>query len=197
MQAILIATGENHKLLPLTGTMPTPMVPVVDRPAMVYAIELLARAGIRDIFVSLYDQADAIKSYFGNGERWNVNLYYLLQPNACGSAGAIKCAEHLFTESFLVLPADALVDLDIEAALAFHQAHGALATAILSQSAATKETVTHLAVIDTDGRVQPALQSTTAGVEYLHTGAFIFEPAVLDGQTKLFMVISWMATGIL
>ena len=111
MQAILIATGENHKLLPLTGTMPTPMVPVVDRPAMVYAIELLARAGIRDIFVSLYDQADTIKSYFGNGERWNVNLYYLLQPNACGSAGAIKGVEHLFTESFLVLPADALVDL--------------------------------------------------------------------------------------
>ena len=180
MQAILIATGENHKLLPLTGTMPTPMVPVVDRPAMVYAIELLARAGIRDIFVSLYDQADAIKSYFGNGERWNVNLYYLLQPSACGSAGAIKGVEHLFTESFLVLPADALIDLNIEAALAFHQTHGALATAILSQNTVTKETMTHLAVIDANGRVQPTLQSTTAGVEYLHTGAFIFEPAVLD-----------------
>jgi len=180
MQAILIATGENHKLLPLTGTMPAPMVPIVDRPAMVYAIELLARAGIRDIFVSLSDQANAIESYFGNGERWNVRLHYLLQRNASGSAGAIKRAEQLLTETFIVLPADALVDLDIETALAFHQAHGGLATAILSQSAVTDETTSRLTTLDVDGRLEPAVRSTIVDTGYIHTGAFIFEPAVLS-----------------
>jgi NDP-sugar pyrophosphorylase family protein len=178
MQAILIATGENHKLLPLTGTMPTPMVPVVDRPTMVYAIELLARAGIRDIFVSLYDQADAIQRYFGNGERWNVRLHYLFQPHASGSAGAIKYAQQQLTETFIVLPADALVDLDIETAFVFHRTHGALATAILSPSEAADET--KVTAIDGDGRVLPADCSTLITTGHMHTGAFIFEPAVLN-----------------
>lgn len=43
VQAILLATGETNKLRPLTETVPAPMLPVADRPVMLYAVELLAR----------------------------------------------------------------------------------------------------------------------------------------------------------
>ncbi len=179
MQAILIATGEEAKLLPLTADMPSPMIPVVDRPIIVYTIELLARAGVRDIFVSLYEQASQIESYLGNGERWNVRLHYLLQREACGSAGALKRAETVLNETFIVLPADALVDLDIQAALESHYAHGGMATAILSQAARPKMAAEQLVNIDAHGHVQFADPTAVGSMAYAHTGGFIFEPTVL------------------
>ncbi|MCE7981238.1 MAG: nucleotidyl transferase [Caldilinea sp. CFX5] len=180
MQAMLIATGEESKLLPLTATMPTPMVPVVDRPVLVYAIELLARAGIRDILVSLYEQANAIESYCGHGERWSVQLHFLLQRMACGAAGSLKRAAPLLTETFIVLPADRMIDLDIKAALRFHQAHGGIATAILARTTDTKEVPAGYATVDAQGRLQDLGPAAAGSKVYSYTDAFIFEPAVLS-----------------
>lgn len=179
MQAMLIATGEENKLLPLTATMPSPMVPIVDRPVMVYALELLVRAGLRDIWVSLYEGASTIESYFGHGERWSVNLHYVLQRTACGSAGSLKRAESLLTEPFLVLPADVLIDLDVKAALRFHQAHGGSATAILVRQPTGKQASAPLVTLDQQGRLQPGSPTAKERAAYSYTGAFIFEPTVL------------------
>jgi len=180
MQAILIATGEENKLPPLTADMPSPMIPVVDRPVIVYAIELLARAGFRDIFVSLQEQAGQIESYLGNGERWNVRLHYLLQRDGSGSAGTLKRAAALLTDTFLVLPADAIVDLDIQAALDSHFAHGRMATAILSPVPAHKLATEYLVSLDEQGFLQSVDAGGAESAAYAHTGGFIFEPAVLD-----------------
>lgn len=179
MQAMLIATGEENKLLPLTTTMPSPMVPIVDRPVMVYAIELLARAGIRDIHVSLYEQANAIESYCGHGERWSVQLHFLLQRTACGAAGSLKRAAPLLTETFIVLPADCMIDLDIGAALRFHRAHGGIATAILARTTDTEQAPSGYATVDAQGRLHDLGPTATGSKVYSYTGAFIFEPAVL------------------
>jgi NDP-sugar pyrophosphorylase family protein/lipopolysaccharide/colanic/teichoic acid biosynthesis glycosyltransferase len=179
MQAMLIATGEENKLLPLTATMPAPMVPIVDRPVMVYAIELLARAGFRDIQVSVYEQANAIESYCGHGERWSVQLHFLLQRTAGGGAGSLKRAEPLLTETFIVLPADRLIDLDIQAAIRFHRAHGGMATAILARPTEADHRLSGYATVDLHGRLQDLGPSATGSKVYDYTGAFIFEPAVL------------------
>ena len=180
MQAMLIATGEENKLLPLTATMPSPMVPIVDRPIMVYALELLARAGLRDIWVSLYEGASTIERYFGHGERWSVALHYLLQRTACGSAGALKRAEPLLTETFLVLPADVLIDLDVKAALRFHQAHGGVATAILIRQPTGQIATAPVVTLDQQGRLQITCATAEDDTLYGYTGAFIFEPTVLQ-----------------
>ena len=180
MQAMLLATGEENKLLPLTANLPAPMAPIVDRPVMVYAIELLARAGIRNIYVSLYDQANTIESYCGHGERWSVQLEFLLQRTACGSAGSLKRVEPLFTETFLVLPADRMIDLDIGAALRFHQAHGGMATAILARIDEHEQKALGFATLTPNGRLQDLGPSAAGSKVYCYTGAFIFEPAVLQ-----------------
>lgn len=180
MQAILIATNEQNKLRPLTTDMPASMLPVVDRPVMVYAVELLARAGCCDIFVNLPDHEHRLESYFGNGERWNVRIQYLLQQNVHAATGSICNITKRLTETTIVLPADALVDLDIEAALAFHRASGAVATAILSRTATETQPVARRFSVDRQGRLQPSGAATMDSAEYSYTGAFILEPIVLD-----------------
>ena len=71
MLAILFATSETNKLRPLTR-FSSPMFPVVNRPVMAYAIELLARYGVKRILVSVNQMASDIEAYFGDGKRWGV-----------------------------------------------------------------------------------------------------------------------------
>lgn len=189
MQAILTATGQANKLRPLTTTMPSPMLPVVDRPVMVYAVELLARAGCREIIVSLPAQAPSMIDYFGNGARWNVNICYLAQQNTHGTANLFTCIDPAQSETVLVLPADAIVDLDLEAALAFHQTTDSMATAILGRRAPSTPSVLPGAeepgAVDPNQCPQPVMSATAEDEAYVHTGAFLLEPAVLDALVDL------------
>lgn len=174
MQVLLLATDEQRTLPPLTDSLPAPLLPVIDRPVMATTIEVLARAGIKQVLVSLYERGSQIASFFGTGSRWGLEIRYLTQRQAWGSAGALRFASGLLSETLLVLPGDALLDLDLEAALAFHRAHGGSTTAMLHRSSGRWGTPE--VKVDTEGRV---LSLGTGESSLAATGAYIFEPAVL------------------
>ena len=178
MHILLLATDEQPKLPLLTEALPTPLVPIVNRPVMAVAVEILARAGYKKLFVSLCNRGGSIASYFGNGSRWGVQIEYLIQREGWGSAGALAWAGKLLTETVLVLPADSIIDLDIDAALAFHRTHGGLATMILHEPVGNRtgqsvylDERNAIRVVGVEGQVGRALG---------HTGAFLFEPQVLQ-----------------
>ncbi|MBX0328801.1 sugar transferase [Oscillochloris sp. ZM17-4] len=172
MQAIILATHEERKLPPLTDTIPGPLIPVIDRPVMAMTVEILARSGLKRILVSLYNQGGPIAAYFGSGKRWGVDLEYVAQRESWGSAGSLKWAGRLLDQTFLVMPGNALIDLDVAAALAFHQAHGGPATVILhSPVPGSTAPLIHLGA---------NAQLADTGKPLSATGAFIFEPSVLQ-----------------
>jgi NDP-sugar pyrophosphorylase family protein len=180
MQAIILATNEERKLPPLTDTMPGPLIPVIDRPVMAMTVEILARSGQKRILISLYNQGGSIAAYFGSGKHWGVDLEYVAQREIWGSAGSLTWAGRLLDQTFLVMPGDALIDIDVAAALAFHQAHGGPATVILhSPVAGSRAPLCHLG---------PDAQLADTGKPLSVTGAFIFEPSVINhipGRSKL------------
>lgn len=175
MQVILLATGETAKLRPLTETITSPMIPVANRPVMVYTIEMLARQGFKQILASLYHLGGSVEAYFGNGERWGVNIEYVLQKDAWGSAGALKWAEHSINQTCLVLPGDVLIDLDIEAALAQHRARQSAVTVIVQPQGTG-----NIVYLDAADRV--VIESAAVGNDCscYTTGVYLFERHVLD-----------------
>jgi NDP-sugar pyrophosphorylase family protein len=183
MQTIILATDEQRVLPPLTDAAPAPLLSVVDRPVMATTVEVLARAGQKRLLVSLCNRGGPIAAHFGSGSRWGVDIKYLTQREAWGSAGALKWAGRLLNETFLVLPGDAIIDLDIEAALAYHQSHGGVATVILhapASSALSEGGPVPMLEVTPDGRVL-ALGTVAADTRsFAAIGAFIFEPSVLN-----------------
>lgn len=173
MQAIILATAETEKLQPLTQATPAPMLPLVNRPVMAYPLELLARVGFKEILVSLYQQGGAIEAYFGAGRRWNVRLNYVLQRQPWGSAGALRWAGSLLKEPFIVMSADSLVDVDIAAAVAQHQALGSAATVVAHSRP-------YGPPIRLDSSSRAACVADDGNYTLYHTGVYIFEPAVLN-----------------
>ncbi len=132
MKTILLATSEKKILPPITDQVPSPLLPLGNRPIMEHAIEMLARQSVKQIIVSLNHFAGNIESYFGSGQRWGVTLQYTLQRDDWGTAGALAWAQNSLQETFLVLPADRLIDFDIHAALQQHESSHSLLTAITS-----------------------------------------------------------------
>ena len=125
MQAVILVGGEGTRLRPLTVTVPKPVVPLVDRPFIVYMLEWLRRHGVDDVIMSCgflaTERAQRARRRLGLGLR----LRYVEEPEPRGTAGALKYAEELLDERFLMLNGDVLTDIDLTAQIAQHEAHRA------------------------------------------------------------------------
>jgi mannose-1-phosphate guanylyltransferase len=128
MQALILAGGQGTRLRPLTSTIPKPVVPLVGRPFITYLLEWLRGYGVDDVILSCGFMADAVRKVLGDGQELGVRLRYLEEPQPLGTGGALKFAEQLLGERFLMLNGDVLTDFDLAAQLRQHERTGARAT---------------------------------------------------------------------
>src|ERR1044072_5982018 len=122
MQALILAGGKGTRLRPLTVYTPKPVVPVLNRPFLLYQIDILRLAGITDITLSLNYQPDRIADILGDGSRYGVKLTYTTEPKPLGTAGAYRFAADLIDQPTVVLNGDILTDLKIEKMAGCHKA---------------------------------------------------------------------------
>jgi UDP-N-acetylglucosamine diphosphorylase/glucosamine-1-phosphate N-acetyltransferase len=109
-QAIVLAAGEGQRLRPFTVSRPKAMLAVADKPVLHYVIEALAGNGIRDIVVVVGYRKEQVYDYFGAGEDLGVDIRYVVQEHALGTAHALKQTEELADDTFIVLPGDNLIN---------------------------------------------------------------------------------------
>jgi mannose-1-phosphate guanylyltransferase len=130
MQALILAGGEGTRLRPLTHTVPKPVLPLAGRPHVAYVIDWLLRHGVDDVIVSCGFLAEGMRKGIAELEP-GVRIRYAEEPDPRGTAGAIRYAEEMLTDRFLVLNGDVLCDLDVSALIAQHERTGAQATIAL------------------------------------------------------------------
>src|SRR5918997_1287774 len=132
MQALILAGGEGTRLRPLTSTVPKPVVPLVDRPFIAFMLDWLRGHGVDDVVMSCGFLAAGVRNVLGDGSAYGVRLRYVEEPQPLGTGGAVKFAESLLDERFLMLNGDVLTDLDVSAQLALHDMRDARATLALT-----------------------------------------------------------------
>lgn len=128
MQALLLAGGLGTRLRPLTDHLPKPMALVGNKPWLEHLILQYKEQGVRRFVIAVKHYADRIQSAFGDGARLGVSIRYSLETELLGTAGAIKNAEDLLEDCFLVVNADIISDCRIEPLLQFHRRHGGAVT---------------------------------------------------------------------
>src|SRR3954468_21418096 len=131
MQALVLVGGEGTRLRPLTSTVPKPVVPLVDRPFIVYMLEWLHAHGVDDVVMSCGFLATAVRNVLGDGSAYGLRLRFVEEPEPLGTAGALKNTEGMLDERFLMLNGDVLTDIDLTAQVAQHEATGAVGTLAL------------------------------------------------------------------
>jgi len=128
MKALLLAGGLGTRLRPLTEQLPKPMALVGNRPWIEHLIVQLRDQGIREFVLALKHYPELIRRHLGDGSRYGVTIDYVIEQEALGTAGAIKNAEPLLDERFLVFNADIVQHIDVKPLLRFHQESGAILT---------------------------------------------------------------------
>lgn len=188
MQALILAGGKGTRLRPLTVYTPKPIVPVVNRPFLLYQIEVLRRAGITDITLSLSYQPDKIQQILGNGSEFGVALRYITEPSPMGTGGAYKFAVDEFREPTVVFNGDILTDLDIARLIDFHKAKKSEATlALVSVDDPTRYGIVGAGP---DGRIESFVEKPKPDeidvikIRTINAGIYILEPSILDVIAK-------------
>ncbi len=184
MQALILAGGKGTRLRPLTVYTPKPIVPVLNRPFLLYQIDILRQAGIKDITLSLNYQPDKIEHLLGDGAEHGVSLRYVTEPNPMGTGGAYKFAADAIRETTVVFNGDVLTNLDVFKVIGFHQQKKAVATIVLTP--VENPSAYGLVETDADGRVLRFLEKPKAEelagltTNNINAGIYILEPGVLD-----------------
>lgn len=181
MQALILAGGKGTRLRPLTVYTPKPIVPICNRPFLLYQIDTLRRAGITNITLSLSYQPHKIEQQLGDGADYGVKLKYTVEPQPMGTAGAYKFAEDLIREPTVVFNGDILTDLDLKAVMREHGQRKAAATIVL----APVENPSSYGLVETTagGRVLRFLEKPKPDeitVNTINAGTYILEPRMLD-----------------
>lgn len=181
MQALILAGGEGTRLRPLTSTIPKPVVPLVDRPFIAYMIEWLRAHGVDDVILACGFMAADVRSVIGDGASLGVRVRYVEEPRPLGTGGALKYAQDLLAERFLMLNGDILTDIDLGAQLSQHERTGARAT--LALVAVEDPSAYGLVSCGPDHAVRAFVEKPAPGeadTNLISAGAYVLERDILD-----------------
>jgi NDP-sugar pyrophosphorylase family protein len=151
---------------------------------LLYQIDILRKAGITDITLSLSYQPDKIEQVLGTGSDHGVNIRYITEPNPLGTGGAYKFAADTIRETTVVFNGDILTNLDIGRLVEFHRSKKAAATLTLVPVADPSR----YGLVETgkDGTVKQFLEKPAPedlaklNINTINAGVYVLEPEILD-----------------
>lgn len=197
MKVVILAGGLGTRLSEETALKPKPMIEIGGKPILWHIMSIYAAFGHTDFCCALGYKAELVKQYFlnffalnndlsidlGTGKTtiherqlaaWKIHLVDT-GPNTM-TGGRIKRLQSLIgNETFMATYGDGVSDVDIEALLAFHRAHGKLATVT-----AVRPPARFGGLEIRDGRVERFNEKPQTGEGWINGGFFVFEPSVFQ-----------------
>jgi len=182
---MVLCAGLGTRLRPLTSEVPKAAVPVCGVPLLRYAFSLLAGAGVRRVVVNAHHLAGRIvETACAAAQALGQSVVVSREPIIAGTGGALREARAALegARAIVLMNGDILFDVDLEAALAAHDAAGALATMVLApmpegSGYAAVETDASLVVRRVAGRFGPGGEGL---VRWHFTGVHILSPELID-----------------
>jgi glucose-1-phosphate cytidylyltransferase len=197
MKVVILAGGFGTRLAEETALRPKPMVEIGGEPLLWHLMHLYAAHGYKDFLVACRYRGEMIKEYFrnfmtrhsdyvvdltdgslqivkANGVDWRVGAIDTgLETMTAGRI--LRLRPMVGGEPFMVTYGDGLGDVDITSLVAFHRAHGRLATVTAVRPPA------RFGALMLDGsRVREFSEKPQIGEGWINGGFFVFEPMVFD-----------------
>jgi NDP-sugar pyrophosphorylase family protein len=120
MQIVILCGGLATRLYPLTKKISKSMIKIEGRPFLEHQLDLLKKNKIKNILLCIGCKGEQIKKYFGNGKKFGVKIRYSREKKKLlGTGGALKKAEKLLEDNFLIMWGDSYLPLDFQKAIKF------------------------------------------------------------------------------
>lgn len=128
MKVVIMAGGKGTRITSVASDIPKPMILIDGKPVLEHEIECLRKQGFTDIILTVSHLGNVIMDYFQDGSKFGVHIEYYFEKEPLGNAGALFKIKDKLTEDFLLLNADAMIDVDFNRFVDFHKRHNALVT---------------------------------------------------------------------
>jgi dTDP-glucose pyrophosphorylase len=167
---LIMAGGYGKRMGSLTKSTPKPMLKIDGKPILEHMIENATDHGFSEIKISLHYLSDNIKSHFGDGSSFGVNIQYIHENTPLGTAGCISLIED-DAGPMIVINGDILTNVDFTALLQYHN---------LMNAAATMATQEHVisnpyGVVKTDGVTIVGLEEKPKWKTNVNAGIYVIE----------------------
>ncbi len=127
MQVAILTGGLATRLGDLTRNRPKSMLKIQGKTFLEYQVELLRRAGIKNIVLCIGHMGEQIERHFGNGRKYRVNIKYSFEDRLLGTAGALRKAKALLDDVFFTMYGDSYLCLDFGLAMSYFKSQNKLA----------------------------------------------------------------------
>jgi len=173
---VVMAGGEGKRLRPHTNKLPKPMVLVGGKPMLEHIIDQAKSEGFRQFVLSVHYMGSVIEEYFGNGEKFGVEISYLRETKALGTAGALSLFEDPPRDPLVITNGDVLTNIRYSELLDFHVEHNADATMAIKRH----DWEIPFGVIEVDGEAIVSIEEKPTITNYVNSGIYILESSVIS-----------------
>ena len=181
MQVVILAGGRGTRLGKHTQTIPKPMVTIGGRPNLEHQVLLARRYGFTSVLFLVSHLADRIEAHFGCGERFGMEFSYSAEDPPLGTAGALRHADQLLQDRFLLLYGDVFIECDLARLWADHANSRAIATLVVHPNDHPDDS--DLVAADGEGKISAIYPKPRPEDQYLpnrvNAGAVVIERKIL------------------
>lgn len=182
MKVVVIAGGQGTRIASVNSEIPKAMIPIDGKPILEYEVMMAKRYGFTDFLFITGHMGDQIQSYFGNGEKWGVQIEYYQEEKPLGTAGALGYLKDKLTEDFFVFYGDTVMDFDMQAMLDYHKQKNADATLFLHPNDHPYDS--DIVDLDAEGKVRcfynKPHEDGFISRNIVNAALFIFRPSILE-----------------
>lgn len=182
MKTVIMAGGRGTRISSISSDIPKPMIKIEGKPVLEHEIECLRDQGFNDMIITVSHLGSVIMDYFGDGNRFGVQIRYFNEETPLGNAGALFKLRNELDDDFLLLNADAIFDVDFNRFVEFHRAHDGLVTLFTHPNSHPYDSAVLIA--DGNGVVEQWLTKEEIRPQWyrnrVNAGLHVINPAVLD-----------------
>jgi bifunctional UDP-N-acetylglucosamine pyrophosphorylase/glucosamine-1-phosphate N-acetyltransferase len=198
MKAVLLAAGEGVRLLPVTATRPKHLIKVGGKPILQFCLEAVKNAGITEAIIVTHYMGDAIRKYFGEGEKLGLRISYVEQKTVLGTGNATAVAEPYVDDDFVLVYGDLLFGLDAVKNVLKSFESGKTA-AVMGVVKVDKPESYGIIKLDEEKKVKGIIEKPATGKapsNLANAGVYVFSHEVFDKikQTKASVRGEWELT---
>lgn len=182
MKTVIMAGGKGTRISSVASDIPKPMIQIDGKPVLEREIECLREQGFTDMIITVSHLGSIIMDYFGDGEKFGVNIEYFNEVVPLGNAGALFQLKDKLQEDFLLLNADAIFDVDFKRFVAYHKEKKAKVTLFTHPNNHPYDS--GLILADEQGRVEKWLTKEDKRIGWyknrVNAGLHVISPEILN-----------------
>jgi len=185
MKGLLLAGGHGTRLRPLTFTGNKHMLPIANKPMILYGLEHLVKAGVKDIGVILGPIKEGVIELLGDGSKFGAKITYIDQPEPLGLAHAVMVSEDFLRgETFVMYLGDNMLKQGAKPLVDIFEKKGS--DCVIGVAKVKDPSRYGIVVFDKAKRIERLVEKPKEFVsEWALIGVYVFNDKIFDAVKRI------------